>query len=229
MKGITERVEETRRRIARAAEASGRDPAGVRLVAISKGFDAAAIRAVVEAGLTDVGESRVQEAGRKHAELEEIAVNWHLVGHLQGNKARAAAAIFDCIHSIDSEEIARHLARERDPDLDPIAGLVEVELTGIPTRSGAAEAEVEGLVRDCGALPGVHLLGLMTIAPPGDPEAARHVFRALRELRDRVEAETGWPLPELSMGMSDDFEIAVEEGATMVGIGRALFGERPAG
>jgi len=214
---------DVRVRIARAAERAGRDTADVRLVAVTKGVAPPYIEAAIAAGVTDIGENRVQEARTKYARVRS-PVRWHLIGHLQTNKAALAAAIFDAVHSIDSGRVARALALHRQSDREPIAALVEVELTGQPGRFGVAEDEAESVVRAVVGLPGIHLTGLMTIAPMAhDPENARPCFARLRRLRDRLEQASGWPLPELSMGMSDDFDIAVEEGATMIRVGRAVF------
>lgn len=217
-------LDAVRARIARAAERAHRDPATVRLVAVTKGVDAPRIEAAIAAGITDIGENRVQEARRKQAEITAHAT-WHLIGHLQSNKAAQAAVIFDAVHSLDSERVAHALAARRPVDREPIAALIEVELTGIAGRSGVRDDGAEALMRAIVGVPGIHLLGLMTIAPQvDDPELARPTFARLREVRDRLEQVCGWPLPELSMGMSDDFEVAVEEGATMVRVGRAIFG-----
>ena len=165
----------------------------------------------------------------KHAQVGSV-VTWHLVGHLQTNKAAQAAALFDAVHSVEGERVARALAERRPAEREPLAALIEVELTGQPGRSGVTEDGAESLVRVVVGLPGIHLMGLMTIAPKVDaPEQARPAFIRLKHLRDRLEQACGWPLPELSMGMSDDFEVAVEEGATMVRIGRTIFSSAPAG
>jgi len=222
------RIDAARQAIVRAAQRSGRSAADVRLIAVTKGFGAQAVSAALDAGVTDVGESRVQEARRKRSELGNLGVDWHLLGHLQTNKAAQAAATFDAVHSIDSERIAAALATApRDPGLGPLAVLVEVDMSGVATRTGAGAAEAEALVRACAGLTGIHLIGLMTIAPPGDAGVARASFRRLRQIRDRLEVTTGVAMPELSMGMSNDYQVAVEEGATMVRLGRALFGEPP--
>ena len=227
MSELGDRVASVRQRIATAAERAGRDPGSVRLIAVSKGVDAPLVEAVIGAGVTDIGENRVLEAEAKRAEVGSPA-SWHLIGHLQTNKARRAAAVFDAVHSVDSERVARALAMLRPHDKDPLALLLEIDLTAIPGRTGIPAQEAESLVREVIGLPAVHLLGLMTIAPPADdPEQVRPVFAGLRTVRDSLEAATGWPLPELSMGMSADFEIAVEEGATMVRVGRALFAPYP--
>ena len=216
-------LDDVRARIASAAARTGRTPSDVRLVAVTKGVDVARIEAAIAADVTDIGENRVQEAATKHDRVR-AAATWHLIGHLQTNKAARASAIFDVVHSVDSERVARALALHRPADRDPLAVLIEVELTGQPSRAGVREDDAETLVRSLLGLPGIHLVGLMTIAPQvTDPEQARPAFVRLRQLRDRVEQASGWPLPELSMGMSEDFEVAVEEGATMVRIGRAIF------
>jgi pyridoxal phosphate enzyme (YggS family) len=219
-------VEAVRSRISRAAERAGRAPTDVRFIAVTKGFGPSYVKAAVASGVFDIGENRVQEALAKRQEVS--GVSWHLLGHLQSNKAKPAAEFFDAIHSVDSERIARALATHRPLDAEPMAALIEVELTGISTRSGVPESAAEELLRGSAGLPGIHVLGLMTIAPPvDDPQDARAYFIRFRELRDRLEQSSGWALPELSMGMSSDFEVAVEEGATMVRVGRAIFGARP--
>jgi pyridoxal phosphate enzyme (YggS family) len=196
----------------------------VTLVAITKGTAAANVDAAIAAGVEDVGENRVQEAVDKQREVASVA-RWHLVGHLQTNKAARAARLFDVVHSVDSRRVADVLSANRPTGRDPLVVLLEVELTGLPTRYGVAEADVEGVIGQLVNVPAIHLMGLMTIAPHAkDPEAARPFFIRLRHLRDHMQHVTGWALPELSMGMTDDFEVAVEEGATMVRVGRAIFG-----
>jgi pyridoxal phosphate enzyme (YggS family) len=224
--GVHTALEHVRARIATAAQRSGRDPASVRLVAVTKGVEPARINAAAVAGVSDIGENRVQEAGGKQDQVA-AGLAWHLIGHLQTNKAQRAAQLFDAVHSVDSERVARALAVHRPGDTEPLALLLEVELTGLPGRYGVSEAGAEALMRQVIGLPAVHLVGLMTIAPPvDDPDDARVTFTALRGLRDRLQEACGWPLPELSMGMSGDYEVAIEEGATMVRVGRALFGVR---
>jgi len=220
------RLAAVRDRIDAAAARAGRDPHDVRLIAVTKGVDAARVRDAVDHGVADVGENRVVEAEAKRARVRGD-VQWHLIGHLQTNKARRAAALFDAVHSVDSERVALALARDRPLDLAPLALMLEVDFSDISGRTGVAEQAAEPLLRQVVGLPGVHLLGLMTIAPPVPvPEAARPYFARLRTLRDRLEAASGWSLPELSMGMSGDFDVAVEEGATMVRVGTAIFGPR---
>ncbi len=193
---------------------------------MTKGVDADRVDEAISAGIEDVGENRIQEADDKQAKVRHTA-RWHLIGHLQTNKAGRAAALFDFVHSVDSRRIAEALSTHRPPGLDPIGVLLEVELTGLATRFGVHEGDVEGVVQELVNVPAIHLMGLMTIAPfSEDPEDARATFTRLRHVRDHMEHVTGWALPELSMGMSNDFEVAIEEGATMVRVGRAIFGER---
>ena len=223
---VAGRIEAVRARIQAAAERSNRDPLDVRLIAVSKGMSAARVDEAIAAGVEDIGENRIQEAADKQREVRSAA-HWHLIGHLQTNKAGRAAALFDFVHSVDSKRVADALSAHRPAGRDPIGVLLEVELTGLPTRYGVVESDVEGVVQQLVNVPAIHLMGLMTIAPYSqDSEDARASFTRLRHVRDHMEHVTGWALPELSMGMSNDFEIAIEEGATMVRIGRAIFGER---
>ena len=223
---VDDRVRAARLRIAQAAERSGRGPDEVGLVAVTKGVGTAAIAEAISAGIADIGENRVQEARDKHDRLPS-GIRWHLLGHLQTNKARAAAGLFDVVHSLDSQRLARVLAGSGRGPAGPLRCLIEVDFSTVSGRTGVAEAEVEPLLRRCSEISGIHVAGLMTIAPPGGIDVARDCFHRLRQLRERLQAFVGTPLPELSMGMSGDFEAAVEEGATIVRIGRALFGERP--
>lgn len=219
---IAGNIAAVRARIAAAAARVGRDPAGVRLVGVSKTFPAEAVAAAVRAGLADIGENRVQEAVAKRAVLEAAGLRpvWHLVGHLQTNKVKPALQTFDILHSIDSVRLAEVLNRHATR---PVDVLIEVNVAGEATKFGFAPDEVEGALRHLQRLEHLRVRGLMTVAPQvTDPEQVRPVFRALRALRDAM------GLTELSMGMTDDFEVAVEEGATIVRIGRAIFGPRPA-
>jgi PLP dependent protein len=221
---VTVRLKRVRGRMTAAAERAGRDPAGVLLIAITKGTSAALVDAAIAAGVEDVGENRVQEAADKQGVVTRRA-RWHLVGHLQTNKAARAARLFDVVHSVDSKRVADVLSTSRPAGREPLIVLLEVELTGIPTRFGVGEGDVEGVIEQLVNVPSIHLMGLMTIAPHSeDPEAARPYFARLRHLRDHMQHVTGWALPELSMGMSDDFDVAIEEGATMIRVGRAIFG-----
>lgn len=227
---IRERLQSVRERIRDAAARAGRDPAGVHLVAVTKGHPRAAVEAALSLGLHDIGESRVQEAQAKQAGLAGGDARWHMLGHLQRNKARSAASLFDVIHSLDSAALAsaleRHrLERHRVGGAEPLPVLIEVELTGIASRSGVNAAAAADLLSGLRGLPHLSPVGLMTVAPPGPSAAVRACFARLRDLRDRLRQSHGLSLPELSMGMSGDFEIAVEEGATTIRLGTVLFGD----
>jgi hypothetical protein len=210
-------------RVAAAVARAGRDPAGVTTVAITKTFDLPVVEAAHAAGLRDLGENRVQEAQVK-IEAAPADIRWHLVGHLQRNKARAIP-LFHLIQSVDSLRLARALDRHANPS-QPI--LIQVNLTGNPGQHGVAPAELAELCAAIAAETSLHLDGLMTIAPFVDEEAVlRPVFGRLRELRENLISELpGQPWTHLSMGMTSDFEYAVEEGATLIRVGRAIFGER---
>jgi pyridoxal phosphate enzyme (YggS family) len=195
-------------RIAAACARAGRKRSDVTLVAVSKTFPASDVDIAIEAGMTDIGENKVQEARDKKPSVARAA-RWHLIGHLQSNKVKDAARLFDVIQTVDSVELAEKIARAGGPEL-----LLQVNIGREPQKSGADPSEVAALARR------IPLRGLMAIPPVGAPEEMRPYFRELRALRD----ECG--LRELSMGMTDDFEVAVEEGATMVRVGRAVFGER---
>lgn len=222
-------LDRVRRRVVDAARRAGRDPASITLVAVSKTFDAADVRAAADAGQRQFGENRVQEGLEKSGLLRDLPLEWHLIGHLQSNKARKAAAAFAWIQSVDRADL---LARLDDAAAD--AGtrpnmLLQVNLAHEDTKSGAEAAALEALARRALAARALQLRGLMVIPPiPDDPEESRPWFRQLRELRDRLVA-SGIPAPalaELSMGMSHDFEVAIEEGATIVRVGTAIFGHR---
>jgi len=221
---IAQRFDSVRRRIEAAARRAGRDPASVRLVAASKTWTADAIRAAYRAGAREFGENYVQEALSKQSELSDLRdITWHLIGHLQTNKAKTAARAFAMVHSLDSVRLAHALHKAR-PD-SRMAVLVEVNLGGEASKTGASPDALEPLLNAIRDQVDVH--GLMAIPPPGStPEDSRPYFAQLRNLRDRLAAATGLALSELSMGMTDDFEIAIEEGATIVRVGRAIFGER---
>jgi PLP dependent protein len=224
---VAQAVVEVRRRIAAAAERAGRDPETVRLVAVSKTVAPERVAEAVAAGVTDLGENRVQEALAKRPRLP-ASIRWHMVGHLQTNKAARAAGMFAVVHSIDSVRVAEVLAARRPDDQDDLDVLLEVELTGLPGHTGFPPGELAAAVAAVGELGRVRLRGLMTMAPPvADAEEARPAFARLRRLRDELEEGCGRALPDLSMGMSGDFEVAVEEGATLVRLGRVIFGERP--
>jgi hypothetical protein len=214
-----------RERIERAAHRAGRRANEITLVAVSKTFPAEAIRAAYEIGLRDFGENRVQEMSDKRAKLADLDATWHLIGHLQSNKAKLAAQIFDRVDSIDSLSLAQKLdAATAETRLKV---LLEVHLGGESTKSGATEAALPALAEAVAALPNLDLQGLMAVPPyAADPEQVRPYFRKLRELRDALSQRLGHPLPVLSMGMSHDFEIAIEEGSTEIRVGTALFGRR---
>lgn len=213
---------EVRRRIAEAVARADRDPGGVRLVAVTKTFSEEVCAAALAAGLTDLGENRVQEGAAKAEALARRGLRpvWHLIGHLQSNKVKAALAAFDVIHSVDSIELAQAISRRA---ASPVVVLLEVNVAAEPSKFGVRPEEVPAVCEAVRALPNLELRGLMTVAPQaGDPEAVRPVFRRLRELASSL------GLPELSMGMSGDYQVAVEEGATIVRVGSAVFGQRPA-
>jgi pyridoxal phosphate enzyme (YggS family) len=228
-------------RIAAAARRAGCDPDDVTLVAVAKTFPAEAVVKAYHAGVSVFGENKVQEAQPKIAAVSALlgaeAVSWHMVGHLQRNKAKRAVSLFDCIHSVDSIRLAEELEK-RCAALEPVLGeersmsvLLEVNVSHEATKYGLPagdHAQLEAAVEAIVALPHLELQGLMTMAPiVADPEKARPFFRRLRRLRDELARRfpaAGWR--HLSMGMTDDFEVAVEEGATLVRIGRAIFGQR---
>ncbi len=218
-----------RQRLARSLERAGRSHSAVRLVAVSKTYPAGDVRAALAAGQTAFGENRVQEALEKIAETSDIPIAWHLVGHLQSNKARKAAAAFACIHSIDSADLLRRVDESaadtgRSPEV-----FVQVDLAGEPTKHGATADACMSVFDAAASCRAARVSGLMLLPPfSEDPEGTRPLFRRLRELRDEL-AGRGVPasmLRELSMGMSHDFEIAVEEGATVIRVGTAIFGAR---
>jgi pyridoxal phosphate enzyme (YggS family) len=229
---VAANVSRVRARIAAAARRGGRRGEDVLLVAVSKGVAPTQVQAAATSGVTDFGENRVQEALPKITQLAPQvagAVRWHLVGHLQRNKARQAVQLFDIIHSVDSVALARALD-ERARQAGRICEvLVQVNVVAEPQKFGIAPEALPAMVQSLTVLSGIRVVGLMTIAPQVDhPDVVRPVFRRLRELRDEVARAGGAPaLAHLSMGMSEDFEVAVEEGATVVRIGRAIFGPRP--
>jgi PLP dependent protein len=221
-----------RTRIANAAARAGRAAADITLVAVSKTHPVEALLAAYELGVRHFGENRVEEASTKvpafRQSINDPTVVFHLIGHLQSRKADDAAALFDRVHSVDSVKLAQRLSRLAKK---PLPILLEVNVSGEARKYGfdaARRDELYSAVETIAPLPNLQLDGLMTMAPlVDDPEQARPVFRALRELRDEIEVRyPGVKLPRLSMGMTDDFEAAIEEGATLVRIGRAIFGER---
>ena len=230
---IASNAARVRQRIAHAAARVGREPSGVRLVAVSKKFDAEYARAAVTAGLTDLGENRVQEAVEKIGVLnaqECPEVTWHLIGHLQSNKARIASQAFAWIHSVDSVDLLKRLeAAAREADTCPTL-MVQLDLAGEVTKHGATVDNTRRMLDAAGSCTAVRVRGLMVLPPwSDDAEHARPFFARLREIRDQFLADGVDPglLGELSMGMSHDLEVAVEEGATIVRVGTAIFGPRP--
>jgi PLP dependent protein len=230
-----ENLARVRDRIARAAARAGRGTDEITLIAVSKTHSAEQIRELHEAGQRHFGENRVQEWESKRAQLSDLAATWHMIGHLQSNKAAKAVRLFDTVDSIDSLSLAERLDRsikdfiiEQPQSPEKIRVLIEVKLDPGETKSGVSGEEVSRLVQAIRQLPHLDLRGLMGVPPYfDDSENARPYFRRLRELRDAVRALAGEDLlPVLSMGMSHDFEVAIEEGATEIRVGTALFGER---
>ncbi len=216
-----------RARIASAAEAAGRDPATVTLIAVTKTLPPAAIRAAYAAGARHFGENRVQEAATKIPQLALPDAHWEMIGTLQRNKVRAALDHFTRIHSVDGIDLAREIDRIAGERGRVVPALVQVNVAGEATKHGVTVAEALSLARAISTLPHLRGVGLMTVAPiADDPEAVRPIFRRLRELRDMLLAEVGPSWQELSMGMTDDFPAAIAEGATLVRVGRAIFGAR---
>ena len=230
---IKDNIFKIRQRIALACSQSGRSAGDISVVAVTKGRNIDQIKEVVAAGITDIGENRVQEALIKYNQLtayslQLTAIKWHMVGHLQTNKAKDAVGIFDLIQSVDSLRLAQEIDKQaawinKIQDI-----LIEIKTSPESTKSGLKPDEAVGVIKDMAKLKNINIQGLMTIAPLVDnPEKARPYFRILRELRDKINAlaVTRNPLPVLSMGMTDDFEVAIEEGATMLRLGRAIFGD----
>ena len=216
---VAENVAMVRERIARAARGAGRDPAAVRLVAAAKTMPAEAVRQAIAAGVGDIGQNYVQEAISIMAEIE-APVRWHMIGKLQSNKAARVARAFDVVQTVDSLSLAVKLSRRAEAAGKILAVLIEVNLAAEPAKGGVAPAEVSALVAAVREQPGLRVDGLMAIPPAGSAAESRAHFRRLRALGEEND------LRELSMGMTSDFEVAIEEGATMVRVGRAIFGPR---
>lgn len=216
---IRENVASVEGRIARACARAGRTRGEVTLVAVSKTFPASFIDDAIDAGISEVGENRVQEA-REKKPLVRGAARWHLIGHLQTNKARDAVKLFDVIQAVDSLDLAGKLARAAEAHGKRLDVMLQVNIGDEPQKSGIERAEVEAVARQVSALASLRVIGLMAIPPIGTPEASRPYFRELRSMRDALGLE------HLSMGMSEDFEAAIEEGSTIVRVGRAIFGSR---
>lgn len=220
------RVAAVRGQIAAACAAAGRDPAGVGLLAVTKNHPPAAAEYAARLGLRAVGENRVQEGVEKRAQVA-APLEWELIGHLQSNKARLAAAHFDRVQSVDSAKLVTHLGRAAGELGKPLRILLQVNAGRDPAKFGAELEDAPALLDAALAQPHLRVEGLMTIAPlSSDPDIARRTFATLRELRDRLAAQTGVPLRELSMGMSGDLADAVAAGSTLVRIGTALYGTR---
>ncbi|MDI6791275.1 MAG: YggS family pyridoxal phosphate-dependent enzyme [bacterium] len=217
---------EVKDRIFRAAERSGRDPAQVKLVAVTKQVGIDKIREAISAGATIIGESRVQEASRKYDQIGSAGVTWHLVGHLQTNKVKPALEIFDFIHSVDRLSLALEIDRRARQMGKVVPALVQVKVAAEKSKFGIPGDQLSSLLSEIDALEGLQIEGLMTIVPlTTDPEETRPYFRRLRELAEEIKQQR-WKsikMRYLSMGMSNDFEVAIEEGANMVRIGSAIF------
>lgn len=221
-------LEHIRRRIAAACARAGRDPGSVTLLAVSKGQPPEAVRAAADLGLTLFGENKVQEAKAK-IPLCPGRLHWHLVGHLQSNKARDAVHWFEMIQSLDRLALAAELQKQAEKAAKTVPVLLEVNVAGEASKFGYRPEQLLAELPDLNAFPRLEIQGLMTLAPwTPDPEKVRPVFRRLRELKAECEQRLGAPLAHLSMGMSGDFEVAIEEGATLVRLGTALFGPRSA-
>ena len=226
MPDIAANLAAVQNRIAAACVRAGRDPADVRLVAVTKTFGPDAVAEAVRAGAGLLGENRVQEAAAKIPLCP--SAEWHLIGHLQGNKVRRALELFTAFHSVDTVKLLEEIAKASDETGRRPALLLEVNVAGEASKFGFRPDDASEALRAATEF-GLSVSGLMTVPPfRPDPESVRPCFRALRELRDRLQDETGCGLPELSMGMSHDFEVAIEEGATFVRVGSAIFGSRTA-
>jgi hypothetical protein len=216
---IRENVARVEDRIAQACARGGRARGEVTLVAVSKTFPAEFVDEAIAAGISEVGENRVQEA-RDKKPLVRGAARWHLIGHLQSNKAKDAVSLFDVIQAVDSIELAEKLARAAESHGKRQEVMLQVNIGDEPQKSGIARADVDAVVKQTSGLASLHVIGLMAIPPIGTPEESRPYFRELRSMRDAL------GLQHLSMGMSEDFETAIEEGSTIVRVGRAIFGSR---
>ena len=229
MNEIESHLAAIRSRIAAAAAAAGRTPTDVSLLAVSKTFGPDHVRAAYAAGQRDFGENKVQEALQKQEATADLAIRWHLIGHLQSNKAKKAAPAFAAIHSVDSVELLRRIDAAAVEAGSAPDVYIQVDLAGEDTKFGAPEADAGAIARAAASCRAARLKGLMLLPPWfDDPELARPYFRRLRGLRDRLieEGIAAAQLHELSMGMSHDFEVAIQEGATLVRVGTAIFGKR---
>ena len=232
MTDIEENVGRVQERIAAACRRCGRRPGDVKLLAISKTFPPESIRAAYEVGLRDFGENRVQEAKAKRPALEDLSITWHLVGHLQTNKAKAARELFQWVDTVDSFRLAQKLEQAAAPGGGRLPLLLEVNMGGEESKAGVGESETAQLAEQISQLATLEIRGLMVIPPYfADPEQVRPYFRRLRELAQEIDARNivNVSMRELSMGMSHDFEVAIEEGATIIRVGTAIFGQRGGG
>jgi pyridoxal phosphate enzyme (YggS family) len=226
---IKTRLHTVQDRIKQAAVSCGRSPGTVQLVAVSKTIGSEKVKQAVDAGATILGENYIQEARDKIAGLSGVPASWHFIGHLQRNKAKYAVKLFDLIHSVDTARLARELNKQAEKINKRQKILIQLNISNEKTKSGASADEAASLVKQMIDMPHISIQGFMTMPPFFDnPEGARPYFRALREIRDeivrlKISAD---PMAELSMGMTGDFEVAIEEGATLVRIGTAIFGER---
>ena len=226
---MKQRLEQINARIRQAAESCSRDPNSIRLVAVSKTIPAENVKEAIESGITILGENYVQEAREKFNALIQYPVSWHYIGHLQSNKAKYAVRLFDLIHSVDSLKLARELHKQAQKADKIQSILVQVNISGEGTKSGISAQDAPGLISEISLLGNLSIKGLMTMPPYFyQPEKVRPFFAALRKLRDDIREHTpaNVSMQELSMGMTGDFEVAIEEGATLVRIGTAIFGER---
>jgi pyridoxal phosphate enzyme (YggS family) len=224
---ISANIDSIRQRIASAAKRAGRDPLSIKLMAVTKTVEPERIGKAIEAGLIMLGENYVQEAKDKIAAIGDAA-QWHMIGHLQTNKAKYAVKLFDCVHSVDRLELAQELNKRAGQINRRLNILIEVN-SGEESKSGIQKSQALELVSHVALLPNLIVSGLMTMAPYSDnPEDSRPYFKALRDLRDDINNAgiAGISMDELSMGMTDDFEVAIEEGATIIRVGRAIFGKR---
>jgi pyridoxal phosphate enzyme (YggS family) len=230
---LKEKLTRIRERIAKAAKDCGRDPRSVHLVAVSKTMPAEKVKEAIEAGVDILGENYIQEARDKISKLSDHTVSWHFIGHLQSNKAKYAVKLFDVIHSVDSVKLVREIDKQAKKNDKVQKILLQVNIAGEDQKSGVKPVEIPNLLKEISERENVSVLGMMTMPPFfDDPEKARPFFRQLREMRDMLQQkflsqlDPSVSLDELSMGMSGDFEAAIEEGATLVRVGTAIFGER---
>ncbi len=226
MTTIASRLQAVRARIRRAADACGRNPDDISLLAVSKTWPAEAVREAAAAGQRAFGENYVQEGVAKIAALADAALDWHFIGPLQSNKSAEVARTFDWIHSIDRAKLARRLSDQRDPAAAPLNVCIQLNVSGEASKSGIEAGELDALADHIAGLPGLRLRGLMCVPEPSEDESLlRRRFAMLRHLLERLQAR-GFALDTLSMGMSHDLEAAIVEGATMVRVGTAIFGQR---